>query len=666
MRKYKVKGRLLFFFLVLSIVPLALVGYVSYQGAERTVEESVGSFSHELVSQIIVNIDFKIQELENSTMSIIANNDLIQLILRTDYENAYEQIQMQREVESHLSNIVYSNNDVQGILVLKEDNNNISVGRFDQQNVFNTDFSNSDIYERVMSAAGRPIWVTGLNGSYDTVYLMRMLSSINLSNQSAILVYEIPQNRFADMYSGLNLGEKAVVFLLNEEQEIISHLDEDLISTSYTGKAVDNIYGERLSDYIYEDDNLLAFSTAQNSWKFVTEVPMDSLMGAMYLVRERTLLVALICVVLAIIIALLISGSISKPLRKTMELMKEVEKGNLAIESSIQGRDELAQLSKSFNNMIKNIKSLVQDSKETADMVTRNTKKINEFSSYTSSSAEEIAASIESISEGAMEQANEAQDSINAMGNLSEEILLMSKNLESVITGTNEIKKTSNNAVDIVEIMNRKTLESADVSKKVKNEINELNRKAGEIRKIVDVINAISEQTSLLSLNASIEAARAGEAGKGFSVVAEEVRVLADQTGEATKTISKIVEDISEETQKTVDEVTKADNIYQEQGISVQRADKAFKRIMEAINKILVEIKEFESSTENIDKYKKAASNKIQDMASIAQESAASTEEVSAATEEQVSSAEQLESMTIELEKTVSQLKQALEKFRIL
>ena len=95
--------------------------------------------------------------------------------------------------------------------------------------------------------------------------------------------------------------------------------------------------------------------------------------------------------------------------------------------------------------------------------------------------------------------------------------------------------------------------------------------KALQISKIVDLINGISEQTSLLSLNASIEAARAGAAGKGFGVVADEIKHLAEQTSEATKTIRSIVEEIVKETQNAVQEVESANVIFDEQKLSVRR-----------------------------------------------------------------------------------------------
>ena len=134
-----------------------------------------------------------------------------------------------------------------------------------------------------------------------------------------------------------------------------------------------------------------------------------------------------------------------------------------------------------------------------------------------------------------------------------------------------EIRSTSRNAAETMNVLNEKSNTSAMKFTKVQDDIKNLNEKALQISKIVDLINGISEQTSLLSLNASIEAARAGAAGKGFGVVADEIKHLAEQTSEATKTIRNIVEEIVKETQNAVQEVENANVIFDEQKLSTSR-----------------------------------------------------------------------------------------------
>ncbi len=661
MNKVKVRTKLLIFFLLLSIIPMSIIAYVSYQGAENTIENKIGNFSYELINQINVNINSKMNELENLTTNIILNDELTELLLKDDYENTFLKMQDEREISRNLTGIIFSNNDIEDIIIYREGADNFVAGESGQGDIFADNFKNSETYKAAMEQNGKPVWVTGFDGSYEYVYIMRQLSSFNYD--PALLVFVISEESLSQIYDSINLGEDASVFVLNQNREIISALDKELIGKNYSN--VDYLYGEEERDYFSEGKDLIAYSTADIGWKLVAEVPMESLMSDMYQVRQRIILIAVICIILAVLISLGISFSISRPIRKIMALMKQVEEGDLTVSADIKGKNELAQLSKSFNNMIENIKLLIKNTRETGGIVKDNTDKINQFSQQAASYAQEVSSAIEAISDGAISQSDEAQQSTEVMEQLSEKIISMSNNLKSVFKSTEQIKESSSQAVNVVTIMNQKTQDSVKMSKQIKSDINNLNDKAKNIRKIVEVIDAISGQTSLLSLNASIEAARAGEAGKGFSVVAEEVRNLADQTNDATKTISKIVKEIFEETQNAVTEVSKADSIYQEQEKSVHEVDNGFAKIREAINGIMLEIKRYQNTMDDIDNYKEIAVEQILHIAAIAEESAASTEEVTAVTEEQVSSAEHLTEMAQALENAVLELDQAIDSFKV-
>ena len=106
--------------------------------------------------------------------------------------------------------------------------------------------------------------------------------------------------------------------------------------------------------------------------------------------------------------------------------------------------------------------------------------------------------------------------------------------------------------------------------------ISALGEKSKEIGNIVDTINQISEQTNLLALNAAIEAARAGEAGRGFAVVADEVRKLAEESGNATQQISNLIKSIRDEIDGAVKSMSENTAQVEEGSKGVSEAVKAF------------------------------------------------------------------------------------------
>jgi len=663
----KVLTKLFVAFILLSVLPLAILGYLSYTGAEETIEEQVGTFSKELTVQIANNINLKVQELEKATTGILANQEFMDIISKEDYSDEMQRFRDNTFINDLLMEKSISNKDVDGILIYRPDKNNFSSGDINNSQVFKENFKNSPIYRKVIGERGGITWISGLNSSFEYFYIMRSIIS-NVSGKSqGLLIFEIPQAVFTELYKNISLAEGTSVSIVDNTNNVISSSIQELIG-SKSRDIIDynNAENEEDNGYLINIGNLLTNSSIDNGWNLSTKVPIDSLMGKMYNVRQRIILVGIICVFFAILIGFMISSDISSALKKIMGAMERVEGGDLTVTTSITGKNEFTDLSRSFNNMIEKIQGLVKNSRETGRIVKENSFKLSEIASQSASSAQEVSSSIESISEGAVEQADDANHSSEVMNQLSEKIVAMVENIQAVVNETNKIKDIGNNAGDIVMVMNRKTRDSADMSKKIREDINSLNNKAGNIRKIVEVIDDISEQTSLLSLNASIEAARAGEAGRGFSVVAEEVRDLAVQTNEATQTISGIVEEIFTDTSKTVEEVAQADEIYKEQEKSVHEADRAFTDIIETIDDIILKIKRLEDAIKEIEEHKKVTVEEIENMASIAQESAASTEEVTAITEEQVSSTEQLADMVAELESAVNNLNLALEVFKIM
>ena len=376
------------------------------------------------------------------------------------------------------------------------------------------------------------------------------------------------------------------------------------------------------------------------------------------------LVVGAIMIILAFIVGTYLSVNIFTPVKYIQDKMNIVEKGNLTVRTDFQGSNELGVLSNSFNTMAENMRNLIVEIRVLADIAANDSEELNQIAKQSALASREVIAAVESVSHGATEQANDAERAANVLKDLVHQLNETEQSFTRVADATTKTKKASEEATDIIEELNTTTSETLELSNSIKRDMNDLVSRFQEILSIIDLIDEISSQTNLLALNAAIEAARAGEAGKGFAVVADEVRKLAGQTGDAAKNISNIVNNIYEATTKTDKMIEDGSEIYVKQGEAVRNTEKTFKEIAQDMDVISFEVDGVYSKLSQLNGIQEQAMDAITSIASIAQESAAAIEEVLATGQEQTAAAEHLAQMAYKFQDVIANMKTGMTKFK--
>jgi len=381
----------------------------------------------------------------------------------------------------------------------------------------------------------------------------------------------------------------------------------------------------------------------------------------------RTLIITIvIALIVGIIMAYIITRSITKPVLQGVAFAEEIASGNLAAQKiDIKSNDEIGKLAKALNQMLDSLRSLVRQVADISSNLSASSEELSASSEEIAASAEQVGNAIQEVASGAEEQSAQVEettanihDLINQIGNVGNMSGEMNEQADFVM---NNIEGGNKSIANSVEQINNVKDNSNEVSLTIDN-LGSLSNRIGEI---VELINGIAAQTNLLALNAAIEAARAGEAGRGFSVVADEIRELAEESSSATEEIGGLIKDIQNGVTNAIDKMNNTEEVVDESVGAIEDTGNSFGEINNAaknLRKLIEKIgKQAEDMTGNSNKVEEA----IMQIAAVSQESASNSEEVAASSEEQGASTEEIVTAATELAEMANQLTNAVNKFKL-
>lgn len=256
-----------------------------------------------------------------------------------------------------------------------------------------------------------------------------------------------------------------------------------------------------------------------------------------------------IVVLIAIIISFIMGRRLMRPLVKVSTIIEDVANGNIEADFSVvkESNDEIGLIIEKMKELTQSLGNIVGKIRNSSDTMSANSYELNDTSSQTLAANNEISKAVEDVAEGSTGMAA-------SISKINENLLEMSNETKDINASVDEIKNQTVAVQDSSKIMNDKIKSMQDSSHKmdegisaISKRIETVNTTVDKVSNIVSVIEEISSETNLLSLNASIEAARAGDAGKGFAVVAQEIRVLSDNTNTELENIKQIISSLVEE-----------------------------------------------------------------------------------------------------------------------
>ena len=344
-------------------------------------------------------------------------------------------------------------------------------------------------------------------------------------------------------------------------------------------------------------------------------------------------------VVIAALIAfvLLILRQINTSIKSVTVSLDALAAGDLTHEfpdEKQMGSDELGQIHKSAKNLSDELREIIGRTKEMSDMLTASGIELSDSSDQATAASNQVSQAVEEISQGAIGQAESVEVASNNTSDIEKNIGAINAIIEVLASKTESMKKKCDETMATMRVLLDQNAEVIENMKDIHAQISATNEAVGSISQASKIITEISSQTNLLSLNASIEAARAGESGRGFAVVATEIGNLADQSGNAAVSISKIVSNLVEESQKSVEIIEKMNVGFEKQNAHIDETGKDVEEMADEVNAIAEETEEISVQIKNLLASKESLVTIITELSAVSEENAASTQETNASMEE--------------------------------
>ena len=478
-----------------------------------------------------------------------------------------------------------------------------------------------------------------------------MKGEVNLSTNQQIVDKLYEETGVVATISYNSTRKVTSIFGEDGERIVGTQEDEDIFNVVSQGKTY---YGVVEIEGVIYDGYYEPLKNSDGSFVGMVFVGIDRAAVEATISSMTGKVVAILSVLFAIGLILVptVSMDISSALRRTNRSLKVVAMGDLTVEVNERDMcrsDEVGNIARATEVLRDNFKNLLGDIENTVTTVKDAAENVDMMSTQSSRTVEDVGHAVEEIATGATTQAHDTQtasEQVDNMGNLIQNIV---EEVSVLTTAAHKMGTAEEKAQTIMEELSITAEKTSVAVEQISAQTEITNKSTKEISKAVELITSIASQTTLLSLNASIEAARAGEAGRGFAVVASEIQKLAEQSNQSAVKIQKIIDELTIQSNKTVNIMAVVKEAVAEQEQKLAETRSIFGEVRDGVQSSLVEIESISGKSTNLSSRKEVVVDLIDGLSAISEENAASTQETMASTEE-------LSSMMIELAASANKL----------
>ena len=670
---FSIRNKIVVCFLV-PIVFMIIIGISAYQKSAEGLSEKYTDSTLQTVRMTTEYLEMTCDFIRSEGLKYAYDDDLRKYFLGMFEDNPVDKLNFLTSTKSNLLSVQTSNPFISHMHIIPKE----GVGLLSTKLSSGVDGFLDEYKESVASGAGRrsiPQWIDShpvLDDKVKETYQDYIMSfqMMSQSNNACVVIDMKPQS-ITNFLEEIDIGDDSVIGFITPggRELVVEQLEDGEESTLAEDEKVfvEQDYYNEVMDQAVEDSGTAEVDFRGEKYLFIysRSAEVGFVTCALVPMRVVTIGLVILACVIVVIVGIFITAGIENNMKRISRKFGDVAQGDLTVTVSAKGHDEFQDLAGSATNMIANTKKLVNQVSNATGELEVSAQNVGQASELIHEYSQDITRAIGEINEGMEEQSRHAQECVEKTDILSNEIQEVSHVVERVEKLVDETEGMINKGMEIVQVLGERAGETTQMTVKVSESIESLRKESEIINSFVGTITEITEQTNLLSLNASIEAARAGEAGRGFAVVAEEIRKLADDSAKAAGEIGNNVANITAQTQNSVESASQAKAMVELQTKAVEEVIAVFREMQARMSQLIEGLKDIVVSTEKADGERSAAVAAVKNISDIIEETAGSAETVNDVANKLLSHVEKLSDTANVLDENMEGLKNEISVFKI-
>lgn len=671
---------------LIPVLMIVVLGVVSYQTASKTMMRKYEESSLHTISALSLYGGTLVEGIETRAMEQIVNSEM-----KNYYENYADNtdekwIEVYSKAKSTLSQIKNNMISIDNIYTIPESGSQIHSLERDLPDSIYQDFKDSEIgvwfadhTSKKNGWFGRHLAIDAARESdgedYAFTYVQRFV------NMDTYVVFDWAIKSAEEMLYHINFGENSICALVSDDGREVSRIFKESDDRKLIPEKVDSaLFTEQgfyrmaqeagdcgSADVIWNGSAyLFVFAPLGNSPIMLCAlIPRANIIAEVANIRNLTIVIVMIAICVALFVGTMIAGGISRAVGGINRTLGRVAEGDMTQQFAVRRKDEFGILGTALNNTISKIRLLFTEMKAFGGNVNRMAEGTTEKTEALNGALRNILSGVEEVADSMHSQAVYTDES-------NERMQVFAKRLERIYSETSAMSGVISDASEaiqkgrvIVHNLGRESETTTDIARHLVENASGVQHYSTEIEGIIDTINGIAEQTNLLSLNASIEAARAGEQGRGFSVVADEIRNLADSSSKAAGEVQHILGKMSVMTAKTMASAKETEDIVTKQTVLLNETVTIFGMIEQKVRKLVSGLELVVGGMDEIHSDKEEIQSSVQKICVKAEQAAVAAQEMTASLNEQADVMEELAKNMEYLREEILTLEKSMDHFTI-